>query len=665
MTSLINPTDHLVLRIADLRVDPALDEICKDGIILKLEPRAMRLLLCLAEHSGRVVSVDQLLDQVWKDVVVSPDSVYAAVAALRRILGDNPKHPKYIANVVRRGYRLVAPVSAWTEPTAEPIADPADSQSQDLAISRHPPVEHQPAVEPRAGQSTPPGGGRPGDWSGRLRLRATIGLLTLAIAAIGLTTHSMLNSGQPPPAGAPTATNGVSDTSIAVLAFVDMSEKHDQEYFGDGLAEELIDQLTQLAELRVISRTSAFQFKAKSDDARVIGAKLSVANILEGSVRRSEGRLRVAVQLVDASDGSSRWSQIYERSANDVFKVQDEIAKDVVQALKPKLLGTLKQHQAPTENIAAHNLLLEGRFFQERWAPGDPERAIVAYEGAIREDPSYALAWAELSWATLWKTWYQGGETGVAVPAGNELARRAALKAIELGPDLALAHATRGWIESVLGLNWVVAEMEFSKALALEPQNMRAIWGKAMLARILGQNDESLRYYQAALERDPINAFAIQGLSTTLRAAGRTAEAVRYARRALDISPDIEEGHWYLGYALLWNGEIESALTEMRREPSEFLRLSGIALIEQARRDPRAADAALRELLASNDPRKSYYIGAVYAARGNTKAAVASLERSRVARNGLVAEASCDPAFQPIRRDPEFLAFLRRMKLPE
>ncbi len=143
----------------------------------------------------------------------------------------------------------------------------------------------------------------------------------------------MLSPRRPPSTSAPTATKGVSDTSIAVLAFVDMSEKHDQAYFGDGLAEELIDQLTQLAELRVISRTSAFQFKAGTDDARVIGAKLSVANILEGSVRRSEDRLRVAVQLVDASDGSSRWSQIYERSANDVFKVQDEIAKDVVRAL--------------------------------------------------------------------------------------------------------------------------------------------------------------------------------------------------------------------------------------------------------------------------------------------------------------------------------------------
>lgn len=370
MASLKNPTDHLVLRIADLRVDPAVDEICKDGIILKLEPRAMRLLLCLAEQPGRVVSVDQLLDQVWKDVVVSPDSVYAAVAALRRILGDDPKHPKYIANVVRRGYRLVAPVSVWTGRTEEAIADAADSQPEEFATFRHRRVEPQPTVVPSAGRNATPGAGRTGDRAGRFRLPAVLGLVTLAVAAVGFTAHSMLKSRQLPSTTARAETNGINASSIAVLAFVDMSEKHDQEYFGDGLAEELIDQLTQFTELRVISRTSAFQFKARSDDARVIGAKLSVANILEGSVRRFEDRLRVAVQLVDASDGSSRWSQTYERSANDVFKVQDEIAKDVVQALKLKLLGTLKQQQAPTENIAAHNLLLEGRFFQERWSPG-------------------------------------------------------------------------------------------------------------------------------------------------------------------------------------------------------------------------------------------------------------------------------------------------------
>jgi TolB-like protein len=354
-------------------------------------------------------------------------------------------------------------------------------------------------------------------------LPAIVGLAALAIVAGWFGVRSILQSRHTSSTTdiGLAAINVVNQKSIAVLAFVDMSEKHDQEYFGDGMAEELIDQLAQLTELRVISRTSAFQFKAKSDDARVIGASLTVANILEGSVRRSGDRLRVVVQLVNASDGANRWSHSYDRSANDIFKVQDEIAKDVVQALKIKLLGTLSQRQPPTENLAAHNLLLEGRFFQERWGPGDSQRAIAAYEGAIKADPSYALAWAELSWAKMW-----------LIPGDYADATRAALRAIELRPDLAQAHATRGWYESLFGYDWDLADAEFNKALALEPQNMRALYGKGRLARVLRKYDESIRYYQAAIERDPVSGFTISGLSSTFIAAGRTAEAVAVAHKA-------------------------------------------------------------------------------------------------------------------------------------
>ena len=459
--------------------------------------------------------------------------------------------------------------------------------------------------------------------------------------------------------GAPPATSTPPPLhSIAVLPFVDMSEKHDQEYFGDGMAEELIDRLAQLSELRVISRTSAFQFKGKSEDVRAIGAKLAVANILEGSVRRSGDRLRVAVQLVNASDGSHRWSQSYDRNSNDVFKVQDEIANDVVQTLKIKLAGTFVPDAALTENIAAHNLLLEGRFYEDRWGPGDSERAISYYKQALKEDPGYALAWAELSWAEMWS--WQVWNT----PGFYERATHAALRAIELRPDLAQGHATRGWCESLLGFDWAVADMEFSKALAIDPQNMRALYGKGRLARVLGRTDEALRYYRAALERDPINAFVIQGLSETLTVLGRGPEAVDSARKALNASPSITWGHWYLGYALLWNGELEAALREMRLESTKSASLSGVALVEQARRDPRAADAALRDLLAIDDLPKPYFVAAVYAARGDSKTAIAWLERARMARNGFFGEVTTDPAFNAIRSDSAFVAYLRRMKLP-
>jgi serine/threonine-protein kinase len=643
-----------LLRIGAWRVDPALDEISRNGKTVKLEPRAMQVLVCLAEHAGQVVSVEQLLDAVWKDVIVTPDSVYQAVAGLRRAFAVGTEEPAYIVNVLRRGYRLVAPVSIWIDPIPDSMAKAPAARSDESASPRSESVESWAAAVPVAPQDGTSDSGQTKARTVRRLLPAIAGFAALAIVAGWFTVRSILQSRHTPLTTESVATNVVSQKSIAVLAFVDMSEKHDQEYFGDGMAEELIDQLAQLAELRVISRTSAFQFKAKSDDVRVIGARLSVANILEGSVRRSGDRLRVVVQLVNASDGSNRWSQSYDRSANDIFKVQDEIAKNVVQALKIKLFGTLSQRQPPTENLAAHNLLLEGRFFQERWGPGDSQRAIASYEGAIKADPSYALAWAELSWAKMW-----------LIPGDYAGATRAALRAIELRPDLAQAHATRGWYESLFGYDWDLADAEFNKALELEPQNMRALYGKGRLARVLREYDESIRYYQAAIQRDPVSGFTISGLSSTFIAAGRTAEAVAVAHKALEFTPSLQEGHWYLGYALFRNGEFQAALAEMRLEPIRSMRLSGVALIEQARADPHAADAALRELLASNDPLKPYFVAAVYASRGDAGAAVAWLEHARGSGVGWFAEFSADPAFNPIRGDREFVAFLRRLKLPE
>jgi tetratricopeptide (TPR) repeat protein len=206
--------------------------------------------------------------------------------------------------------------------------------------------------------------------------------------------------------------------------------------------------------------------------------------------------------------------------------------------------------------------------------------------------------------------------------------------------------------------------MEFSKALALDPQNMRALYGKGRLARVSRRPDEALHYYQLLLERDPVNAFFMEGLVQTLVAGGKTADAVRASRKVFDLSPSMTWSHWVSGYALLWNGELEAALMEMRLEPAKSLSLSGIALIEEARHNRDAADAALRDLLAIEEASKPYFVAEVYAARGDSKTAITWLERARVARVGWFGEVTVDPAFNAIRGDPAFAAYLRRMKLP-
>ena len=206
--------------------------------------------------------------------------------------------------------------------------------------------------------------------------------------------------------------------------------------------------------------------------------------------------------------------------------------------------------------------------------------------------------------------------------------------------------------------------MEHDKALALEPRNARALWGKGQLTRKLRRFDESIRNYQAALDSDPFDAGVLQGLATTLWFAGRSAEAVQLARRALDISPEIELGHWYLGYALLMSGDLEAALREMRLEAVKSWRLFGIAMVEQARGHQPEADAALQELLALNDPQNAVNIATIYAARGDAQTAVRWLERARVMRYLTIGDHSQSPSFYGIRRDPGYVAFLHKMNLP-
>ena len=450
------------------------------------------------------------------------------------------------------------------------------------------------------------------------------------------------------------ATAALPEKSIAVLPFVDMSEKHDQEYFSDGLSEELINLLAKSPDLRVPARTSSFYFKGKQVTVGEIAKTLNVAHVLEGSVRKSGNELRITAQLIRVADGYHLWSDSYDRELKDIFRVQDEIASEVVQALKVKLEGAPKRAKEPTENVAAHNLLLEGRFFADRFGPGDTETAISSYQRALKEDPGYALAWAELAWALLWQS-----------PLNIERVKDATLKAVELGPNLADAHAMRGWYQSQIGYDWAEAESEFDTALRLEPENTRALWGKGQLARALRRFDESIHYYNAAHDRDPVNASLLQAISETLMGAGRTAEGVRIARRSLEISPNIQQGHFYLGIALYFNGELEAALKEIRLEPDKVFRLSSLAVVEHARNQLQASDAALRELIASDAPDKEFRIAAAYASRADAKAAVAWLERARENQPIVVVEVGAWPMFNPIRSDPGFQTFLRKLKLPE
>jgi transcriptional activator of cad operon len=293
------------LRIGAWRVSPASGQISREGETVRVEARTMRLLICLAEKAGQVISIDDLIGQVWAGVIVTPDSVYQAITSLRRLLGDDPRQPSYIATVPRLGYRMVASVSPWVD---------------------------QPLISPPVPQA--PAGATQGSRKRPLLVAGVAFLLILAVAFLvygrfGSAAHS---SATPDAARV--------QTSIAVLPFLDLtSESMDQEYFADGMTEELIDRLSKIPGLRVPPPTSSFYFKGKKISIADIAKSLGVAYVLDGSLRKSGSTMRIAARLVRADNGFVVWSESYDRRLDDALKIQDDIAAEVTKALRQSIDG--------------------------------------------------------------------------------------------------------------------------------------------------------------------------------------------------------------------------------------------------------------------------------------------------------------------------------------
>jgi TolB-like protein/DNA-binding winged helix-turn-helix (wHTH) protein len=626
------------LRIGAWRVDAALDQISKDGNTVKLERRATQLLLCLAEHAGQVVSVERLLDQVWVGVVVTPDSVYHAVAALRRILGDDPKEPTYIANVPRRGYRLVAQVAPWADAFDEPLAQ-SPSPATEATTVMH-------SVAPTRSPLRPP-------------RQLLIGVVALAIGLIVLykfwSSHRV--EALHPATAAP---SNVIDRSIAVLPFVDMSERKDQEYFADGMAEEILDLLATIPALKVIGRTSSFQFKDKYEDLRAIGIKLRAAYVLEGSVRKSGNRVRVAAQLIDSQDGSLRWSGTYDRDVGDALKLQEEIAAGLVRALQVTVGADGMQSRPTLANPEAYNLYLRGRYALNRYDKDGFDEAARYFQQALELDPtSVTSAW--LSW-----TYELQGEWGFAAPAvAFEQARRAAETALQREPTLVLPHVVLGAIHTSYDYDWAAADRELHQALTLAPHDATANFVAARLSMDVGRWDEALTQLNAVLAQDPLSAAYYQVLDWIQVRRARLPEAEMAARRVLEISPTYDSAHYYLGLVLIKRGEREAALAEMAKETLTGGQLAGLAMAYNALGRKTDCRAAIARMTKEQGNRNAFEIAEAYAMLGNRDLAFEWLERAYAQKEPDLQYVKGDLPLKSLEGDLRYKAFLRKMNLPE
>jgi len=459
-----------------------------------------------------------------------------------------------------------------------------------------------------------------------------------------------------PPAGNAAAPSA-SPHSIAVLPFVNMSGDKEQEYFADGLTEELIDQLAQGSDLKVIARTSSFQFKGRNEDVRTIAAKLAVANLLEGSVRRAGKMLRITAQLVRASDGLHIWSHTYDRTLKDIFKVQSEIAETVTRELNAVLTQSAAP-DAPQPNFEAYNLVLQGNFFKARRSPEDLARAIALFKQAIQVDPRYALPWARLGSAYLAQVRIGSASQSDGIPR----ARAALQHAIELDQHLLWAHYTMAGVY-MSELNWEGAAAEIARMQESDPNDKELLpSSKADMYVIWCRMPQAIAISHQLVERNPLDPYSLSGLADREFAAGQLDAAIDTYRRLIALAPGYAGAQASLGQALVFAGRYAEALAATQKESQEAVRLEVLPIVYWAQGDRTRSDQALRELVSRHGD-ESYGIAEAYAYRGQVGEALDWLERSYQHRDPNLTFVKCDPLLRGLQHEPRYQALLAKLNL--
>jgi TolB-like protein/tetratricopeptide (TPR) repeat protein len=458
--------------------------------------------------------------------------------------------------------------------------------------------------------------------------------------------------------GSAAVPSAVAEKSIAVLPFVDMSERKDQEYFSDGLSEELIDLLAKTQGLEVIARTSSFYFKGKQVTIAEIAKTLNVANVMEGSVRKAGNTIRVTAQLIRASDGVHLWSETYDRDLKDVFKVQDEIAQGVVQKLRLTLLPVISTASARTVNSEAHSLYLQGRYFQNRDTGEDLAKANDYFKRALALDATYAPAWAGI--ATVATRQVANGH--ITMAKALVVTREAASKALELDPKNGEANAALG-IAHMMAHEWAQAEATLASAREIDPTDSSVFMISGVLARGLGRDDDAIALFRQALEHDPLNLVARRYFARTLSFAGRLAEAEAEIRQVLDTNSAQPGAQYDLGRILVAKGQIDAAGAAFEAETDEGWKRIGLPLSYHALHRTAEANAAFAILL-SKSAGAEFQLAETYAAFGDADQSFKWLEAASQLDLGIIWLHN-DPLFKDLTRDPRYTVVLRKLKMAQ
>ena len=489
--------------------------------------------------------------------------------------------------------------------------------------------------------------------------RAIIAVLAVAVV--------LLASGYFVKRGAPVAAvAGAPQKSIAVLPLANESANQDDQYFSDGLSQDLITALTQFEGLKVISRDSAFQFRGSTDSPEVIAAKLGVAHLLEGSVQHQGDAVRISVTLVNASDGSTLWAQRYDKPYKDLFALQDAITQSVADELKAKLLAVpgavVQSERPPSGNLAAWQAYQQGRFYDARATQAGHRKALDAYTEATRLDPRYAAAYARMTygWVNLGAAFLSGASQVQAYAK----ARSAADTALQLAPDLALTHGARAAVLLNADFDWRGAQTEYQRAAQLAPNDPGMRFALGRMDATLGRVQSAVTLIRKSLADDPLKVQGYHWLGIYLAALGRLDEARQATEQAIELQPAADTVHARLAQGAILRGDAKAALADAQQESAPTWRRAALALATQIGPDRKAADAALQTLIAKDADHASFQIAEVYALRRDPDATFQWLDRAWNVRDSGIQSLLYDPFILRYRDDPRFAAFCKKVGLP-
>jgi TolB-like protein/Flp pilus assembly protein TadD len=490
---------------------------------------------------------------------------------------------------------------------------------------------------------------------------AIIGVLAIAVALLLANQFVFHRAG-----GSDTS---LSDKSIAVLPFANTSGDAANEYFSDGMSEELINELGRLQDLTVIGRSSSFQFKGNSQDAKSIGAKLGVAYLLEGSVRKAANKVRIAVELVNASNGASIWSETYDRDLNDIFAVQSEIALQVAHQLQSTLLGqaadgktaNLKPDAPPSGNVMAYNALLQGNFYFEHRTAEDLQRAIDFYKQATALDPNYGAAYSKLAYA---RADVMASFTPNSAPgrAALEAEVRSSLeKALEIDPDDVTAIIAEGYVMEVLEYNMAGAISRYRRAVALAPQNSVAGLRLGEAQANLGQYEAAIAVFRRLITVDPLSARTYYYMSLSLSRLGRYDDAEAALRKAMELQPQTAQLHSFLALVQIQKGQLPQAIASAKGETDPFWRNWALTLAYEANGDHAQADAGLQKLIAEDADDGGSQIAIIYAFRKQPDEMFRWLDHAYDTHDAGVQQIRILSFLAPYEQDPRFEAIARKV----